>query len=140
MVTMLVVIGLIVVGIALVTVRYVGAQQTAEGSQTMNATMQRLKPMQYQTDFVQTQTPHLLLDVRTSQEFASGHIEGAQNISLQDLPQRMNELPKDKPIVLYCRSGNRSNTAARMLQQAGFTDVYDLGGVIAWQAQGLPLY
>jgi rhodanese-related sulfurtransferase len=76
--------------------------------------------------------------VRTPAEFASGHIAGARNIAVQVLPQRLSEIPKDKPVVIYCRSGNRSKQAMRYLSQAGYNDLYDLGGIMAWQAQGLP--
>jgi phage shock protein E len=100
---------------------------------------QTLRPTQYQTDFVQVDQPHLLLDVRTPEEFAGGHIRGAVNISLQALPQRLAEIPQDQPVVIYCRSGNRSRQALHLLAQAGYTRLYDLGGVIQWQAQGLPL-
>lgn len=96
-------------------------------------------PQQYQSEFAEAGTPHLLVDVRTPQEFNSGYIEGAVNIPLQNLTQRLDEIPADQPVVLYCRSGNRSSTAARMLTNAGYDQVYDLGGVIDWQAQGLPL-
>lgn len=98
------------------------------------ATIQKISPKQYKSDY--TGTPHLLVDVRTPEEFATGHIEGAVNISLQSLPQRLDALPKDQPIVLYCRSGNRSNTAAQMLARAGYTQIVDLGGIIDWRAQG----
>ncbi len=101
------------------------------------STTQRINPRQYLSDF--TQKPHLLLDVRTPEEFAGGHIEGAVNIALQSLSQRLPELPTDRPVVIYCRSGNRSATAAHLLTRAGYHDLYDLGGIIAWQAQGLPI-
>lgn len=75
----------------------------------------------------------LLVDVRTPQEFAAGHITGALNIPVQQLDRRMAELgPKDRPIVLYCRSGNRSSTAARMLGNAGYAAVHDLGAMSSW--------
>lgn len=99
----------------------------------------RIKPKQYQSAFVETGAPHLLVDVRTPQEFNSGYIEGAVNIPLQELAQSADEIPQDQPVVLYCRSGNRSSSAAKMLASAGYEQVYDLGGVIDWQAQGLPL-
>lgn len=100
---------------------------------------QRLSPAQYQAEFGRTKAPHLLVDVRTPNEFKEGHIAGAVNIDLQQLSRRLDELPHDQPIVLYCRSGSRSATAANLLTQAGYDNVYDLGGVIAWRAQGLPL-
>ncbi|MCC6995380.1 MAG: rhodanese-like domain-containing protein, partial [Deltaproteobacteria bacterium] len=62
----------------------------------------------------------LLLDVRTAGEFAGGHIEGALNIPVQELGQRLGELgDKARPIVVYCRSGKRSSRAASMLKGAG---------------------
>ncbi len=99
----------------------------------------RIKPKEYQSTFVEASTPHLLVDVRTPQEFNSGYIDGAVNIPLQELAQRADEIPTDQPVVLYCRSGSRSSNAARMLSKAGYEQVYDLGGVIDWQRQGLPL-
>jgi rhodanese-related sulfurtransferase len=74
-----------------------------------------------------------LVDVRTPQEFASGHIAGAVNIPVQDLGRRMAELDgKERPIVLYCRSGARSSAAARMLKSAGYAQVHDLGSMGRW--------
>jgi phage shock protein E len=74
-----------------------------------------------------------LVDVRTPAEFAAGHIPGAVNIPLQQLDGRLSELqPKDQAVVLYCRSGNRSGTAARMLKSAGFAAVHDLGPMSRW--------
>ncbi len=75
-----------------------------------------------------------LLDVRTPGEFSGGHIDGATNISVQSLSGRLAEVGADKsrPIVVYCRSGRRSNAAMRTLQNAGFTQVYDLGPRTAW--------
>jgi rhodanese-related sulfurtransferase len=74
-----------------------------------------------------------LVDVRTPQEFATGHLPGAVNVPVQDLERRMAELEgKERPIVLYCRSGNRSASAARMLVSAGYAEVHDLGPMSRW--------
>ena len=74
----------------------------------------------------------LLLDVRTPQEYAAGHLSDAVNIPVQQLPGRMAELgPVARSVVVYCRSGGRSATAARMLRAAGH-DVTDLGPMSAW--------
>jgi len=74
-----------------------------------------------------------LLDVRTPEEFAVGHISGAINIPVQELDRRMGEIePKDRAVVLYCRSGNRSGRAARMLKSAGYVAVHDLGAMSRW--------
>ena len=74
-----------------------------------------------------------LLDVRTGGEFASGHLPGAMNIPLGDLERRIPSLgPKDRPIVAYCRSGQRSGLAKRLLMANGFTAVHDLGAMSSW--------
>jgi rhodanese-related sulfurtransferase len=74
-----------------------------------------------------------LVDVRTPDEFTAGHLPGAINIPVQDLERRMAELEaKEKPIVLYCRSGFRSGSAARMLKRAGYAEVHDLGSMTRW--------
>lgn len=74
-----------------------------------------------------------LVDVRTPAEFAAGHIDGAVNIPLQDLQRRMSELaPRERPIVLYCRSGNRSGRASHLLKGAGYAAVHDLGSISRW--------
>jgi len=71
-----------------------------------------------------------VIDVRTPAEFKDGAYRGAINIPLSILPVRIMELePKDKPIVLYCASGARSGQGARLLKQAGFTDVINAGGL-----------
>jgi phage shock protein E len=70
-----------------------------------------------------------IVDVRTPDEFRDGAYPGAINIPLGSLASRMNELTKDKPIVLYCESGARSGMAARMLRRAGFADVLNAGGL-----------
>jgi len=74
-----------------------------------------------------------LLDVRTSREFAAGHLPGAVNIPLGDLERRMQSLgPKDRPIVAYCQSGQRSGFAKRLLTANGFTVVHNLGAMSSW--------
>jgi phage shock protein E len=74
-----------------------------------------------------------LVDVRTPTEYEAKHLPSAINLPVQQLAERIKELePKDKAIVLYCRSGNRSGTAQSMLKKSGFTKVYDLGPMTAW--------
>lgn len=76
----------------------------------------------------------ILLDIRSKEEFREGHIEGAINIPLQFLAyEAENELlEKDQTIVLYCRSGVRTLTAAEILKQLDYTEVYDMGGIHSW--------
>jgi rhodanese-related sulfurtransferase len=82
----------------------------------------------------------VLLDVRSSDEYAhDGHIAGSRLIPLPALSARLDELPKDTPIVCICRSGSRSQVAAELLVRQGFSDVANLaGGMIGWQQAGLP--
>ncbi|RME98670.1 MAG: rhodanese-like domain-containing protein [Chloroflexi bacterium] len=82
----------------------------------------------------------LLVDVRSPEEYQTdGHIEGSRLLPLPMLLQRMDELPKDKPIVCVCRSGNRSQVACEQLAAFGFTDLTNLaGGMIDWRRNGLP--
>ena len=70
-----------------------------------------------------------IVDVRSPEEFRDGGYPGAVNIPLQVLGARMGELPKDRPVVLYCASGARSGLAARQLKAAGFVDVTNAGGL-----------
>lgn len=97
-----------------------------------------ISPNAYTQDF--ESRDHILLDVRTVAEFNEGHIEGATNIPIEELDRYLDRLPKDKTIVVYCRSGNRSATAATLLKNEGFSSVYDIdGGLIAWGQAKLPL-
>jgi rhodanese-related sulfurtransferase len=75
-----------------------------------------------------------LVDVREPAEVAAGTIPGAMNIPLGELPVRLNELDRDRTVVLLCRSGGRSRQAARFLSAHGFADVVNLsGGMLAYQ-------
>ena len=84
----------------------------------------------------------VVLDVRESSEYDAGHVLNSKLLPLGKLKERMGELEKYKnqPIVVVCRSGNRSGTACFILGKQGFSQVYNLaGGVQAWQKSNLPL-
>jgi rhodanese-related sulfurtransferase len=83
-----------------------------------------------------TQSSHLLLDVRNVQEFSGGHIEGSQNIPLNKLAKKLENLPKDQLIVCVCRTGERSREATYLLQKAGFNSANLVGGIVAWRREG----
>lgn len=88
---------------------------------------------------VQTDTANggQLIDVRTAEEFAAGHIDGAINLSLQDIEKNiMPNVAKDKTVYLYCRSGNRSGQATVILKKAGYQNIVDLGAMTSVQAIG----
>jgi rhodanese-related sulfurtransferase len=83
-----------------------------------------------------------IVDVRTPEEFAKGHLRDAKNIPLADLSNRIGELDKSKTktVVVVCQTGGRSDKAVRQLKAAGFDDAYSLeGGLAAWQAANLPV-
>tara|TARA_B100000214_G_scaffold128347_1_gene91296 strand:- start:9914 stop:10636 length:723 start_codon:yes stop_codon:yes gene_type:complete len=85
----------------------------------------------------------LILDVRTLEEFNSGHIEGATNIDFysNDFIDKLKLIRKDIPIYVYCRSGGRSSRAAIKMGQLGFRKIYNLlGGIKAWEKSEYPLY
>ncbi len=75
-----------------------------------------------------------LVDVRTPEEYASGHIAGSVLIPDYDLAAKAAKMlpDKSKPIIVYCRSGNRSRGSAQWLLKEGYTNVYDLGGIGRW--------
>ncbi|GGI95803.1 sulfurtransferase [Alicyclobacillus cellulosilyticus] len=76
------------------------------------------------------------VDVREPGEFRQGHIEGFRNIPLSQLRHRLDELDRDKPVVVMCQSGMRSAQAARLLVKHGFSDVRHLpGGILAWNTR-----
>jgi rhodanese-related sulfurtransferase len=83
-----------------------------------------------------------IVDVRSAEEFAAGHLRDAKNIPLADLATRIGELEKSKSrsVVVVCQTGARADKAVRQLAAAGFDDVVSLdGGLTAWQAAGLPV-
>ena len=79
----------------------------------------------------------IILDVRTPEEFEAGHIENAVLLPLGELLERVETVipNKDHVILIYCRSGNRSNQAAHLLSELGYARVYDFGGIIDWHGE-----
>ncbi len=81
-----------------------------------------------------------ILDVREPSEWNQFHIPGATLIPLGDLPNRLNEVPKDREVVVVCRTGHRSAQGRDILLNAGYTKVTSMaGGMTQWQAQGLAI-
>lgn len=71
----------------------------------------------------------LIVDVRTPAEFSDGHLNGALNYPLNDIDTHFTHIDKNQPVVLYCRSGNRSGQAYRFLTAQGFTNLHNAGGL-----------
>lgn len=89
-----------------------------------------------------TESGVVILDVRTPEEFMTGHIEGAQNIDFQSgsFESQIASLDKNATYAVYCRSGNRSGQASAIMHDAGFHNVYNLnGGIIDWTNAGMML-
>lgn len=83
-----------------------------------------------------------LLDLRTPEEFATGHLENASlmNFYDADFRDRLLTMNRHQPTIIYCRSGNRSGQALEIMRELGFRNVYDMqGGIMAWQRAGYPL-
>ena len=88
---------------------------------------------------IQSSTNLLIVDVRTPGEFAQGHLKDAINIPLSDLPLRIDELDRNRPVLVYCQTGVRSAQASTILVNARFTQIYDMeGGLNAWINAGYP--
>ena len=82
----------------------------------------------------------VILDVREVSEWNEGHIAGATLIPMGEVPARISEIPTDKTVIVQCRSGNRSNQVTQYLRQQGMTNVHNMsGGILAWEAAGLPV-
>lgn len=80
-----------------------------------------------------------VVDVRTADEFKSGHLRQSKNIPIDQLGARASELDKSAPVLVVCAAGARASRAASLLGRAGFENVYVLGGGFnEWQSQGLP--
>lgn len=88
-------------------------------------------------DSLRSRDDVVVLDVREDYEYAEGHIPGAVLVPLGQIPNRLAEIPKDKTVLVVCRSGNRSNQATQFLRQQGFDNVHNMtGGMIDWAASG----
>ncbi len=78
-----------------------------------------------------------VIDVREAWEYEAGHIPGAALIPLGELAERVDEVPRDRPVVLVCRSDNRSGQAFQLLARQGFDNLSNMmGGMLAWEAAG----
>jgi len=111
-------------------------EKTAEGYE--NATVTHAYQHWSQGDG--SPIPFVVLDVRTPEEFAEGHIAGAKLIPVKELENRLAEVPNDRQVYVYCRSGVRSVQASEILASAGYTHIENIeGGIKAWQASGYPV-
>ena len=107
------------------------------GVNAQNTKHQILDKATYQDSLVQPNAT--LIDVRTFEEYESGHLDKAQNIDFLNeelFIKEIEKFDKSQPIYIYCRSGNRSGKAATLMQELGFQTIYDLeGGYLNWTSQ-----
>lgn len=111
----------------------------AGGSAVTNVTVGKaqglIKERAGKADFV-------ILDVRTPEEFAEGHVAGAVNLDVQarDFDKRLRALDRNKTYLVYCRTGNRSRTATVAMEALGFRSIFHMNeGIVKWKQQNLPL-
>ncbi|MDD1633196.1 MAG: rhodanese-like domain-containing protein [Methylococcaceae bacterium] len=111
----------------------------AAGSAVKNVTVGKaqtlMKERAGKTDFV-------ILDVRTPEEFAEGHLDGAVNLDVQarDFEKKLRVLDRKKSYLVYCRTGNRSRKATVAMEALGFRSIFHMNeGIVKWKQQNLPL-
>ena len=118
---------------------YLADVHSLEGRPDLRASTERLSPA-VAADRLHSTAPPQIVDVRAPGEYASKHIDGALNVPLSRLAHRLEELPRDRPLLVHCAGGYRSSIAASLLEQAGFDEVSELaGGLAAWETAGLPV-
>jgi len=126
----------VVIAMPLVAAACGNGEQTADGYE--NATIAHTH--EHWQQGAQSPIPFMLLDVRTPEEYAEGHISGAKLIPIQVLAERMSEVPHDKQVYVYCHSGGRSSRASKLLAENGFTNIENVvGGIVAWKKSGYPV-
>ena len=89
---------------------------------------------------LESASPPVVVDVRSPKEWENGHIPGSRVVPLPELAQRLEEVPRDRPVAVHCEGGYRSSIATSLLQARGYDQILDLvGGMKAWRAAGLPV-
>lgn len=95
--------------------------------------------IEYIEQFVRPNLEHTLIDVRRPEEYDEGHLVDSINIPLQEIEDRLSEISVQKPVVLYCRTGNRSGQAAELLKEKGYEAVLNAGGLAELNEIGLAI-
>lgn len=124
-------------GLFVFSLAILAACQTKETSSIVNLT-----PQEFSAQLKAKGDSALLVDVRTPDEFNSGHIQGALSVDFNGpaFSDEVAKLPKDKQVYIYCRSGGRSKASAPVFLNAGFKQVANLAhGISAWQESGMPV-
>lgn len=107
------------------------------GSVAAQAAAREIQPEALRSLLASEPANVFVLDVRTTPEFAGGHLRGAKLIPMNDVPKRLAEIPKSRKVVVVCATGSRSSAVSRYLDEAGYPWVGNLtGGVMSWIRQG----
>ena len=115
-----------------------GGMQTLEAHAELLARTERVSPAQL-AEQLASQAPPLVVDVRTPAEYAAAHVEDGVNMPLNHLGEKLDELPRGRPIAVMCAGGYRSSIAASLIQRHGIEALAELaGGMAAWQAAQAP--
>ncbi|WP_312832155.1 rhodanese-like domain-containing protein [Sedimentibacter saalensis] len=119
--------------LAILTLVLTGCSKSSE-EESVNEKTQYVKISPKDAKEIMDNEESIVLDVRTKDEYDQGHIEGAVLLPLDEISSKAEEVLKDKKvkILVYCRSGNRSATAAKALINMGYENVFDFGGIIDW--------
>lgn len=131
----------IVLGSWLVLLLLMGCTSEAELSPgtpmpvAANPTLPALVSVDTVAELLEAEADMVVIDVREDWEFAEGHIPGAQWLPMAQIPGRLDDIPRDVPVILACRSDNRSGQVYQFLRQQGFENVHNMqGGMLAWVA------
>ncbi len=127
--------------VVLLCVGFIGCGTKTKSELSMSVVTQNINVDEFNA-LLNSGQPLTLLDVRTEGEVTAGIIQDAVILNLHDpkFMERVERLDKEKPVLIYCRSGNRSRTAMKMMENLGFSELYNLnGGIIAWSRAGLPV-
>jgi rhodanese-related sulfurtransferase len=114
---------------------------TVAGFFAQAQSVKKLDPQNFEKKLKETKEP-ILIDVRTSGEYAQGHLPNAVliDVNSSDFKSRVGKLDKSKPVFVYCKAGSRSSSAAGVLTDLGFKEIYDLnGGITSWQKANKPI-
>ena len=123
-----------VVPLLLVILLLAGCAETTSGE---NDATYRQITMSEAVEMMASESDYIILDVRRPDEFAAGHIPNAVNIPNESIgADEIDELPdKDRLILVYCRSGNRSKQASEKLVRLGYTNIVEFGGILDWKGE-----
>jgi rhodanese-related sulfurtransferase len=128
----------ITVLIALTSCKSATTSKTDSGVPDVPAPIREVSPAEAQTAVSKAYSQ--FIDVRTAEEYSSGHAARAVNIPLDTLSANLDKLERNEPVYVICQTGNRSGKAADLLKKAGFNNVNNVaGGTVAWQEAGLPM-